>query len=77
LRREWHAVELVLLSVVRGKSGMTGKAPGQMASHPPLLTLPDVQVMGGDISPDGSYTLATSGYDRTVKLFAPDVLRAL
>ena len=33
--------------------------------------------MGGDVSPDGSFTVATSGYDRTLKLYGPDPLAAI
>ena len=32
------------------------------------------KVMGADISSDGSYTVATAGYDRTIKLYQPDPL---
>ncbi len=32
--------------------------------------------MGSDISPDGSYLIASTGYDRTIKLFSPDPLAA-
>ena len=32
------------------------------------------KVMGSDISPDGTYLVASTGYDRTVKLVAPDEL---
>lgn len=35
------------------------------------------KVMGGDICPDGSFTVATSGYDRTLKLYGPDPLAAI
>lgn len=31
------------------------------------------KVMGGDISCTGTYTIATVGFDRTMKVFAPDV----
>ena len=34
------------------------------------------KVMSSDVSPDGSYLVATTGYDRTVKLYAPDQLLA-
>lgn len=37
---------------------------------------PGLQVMGSDICPDGSYLIASTGYDRTIKLFAPDALAA-
>ena len=35
------------------------------------------KVMGADVSPDGSFTVATTGYDRTIKLYAPDLLADL
>ena len=35
------------------------------------------KVMGADISPDGTFTVATTGYDRTIKLYAPDALADL
>jgi U4/U6 small nuclear ribonucleoprotein PRP4 len=35
------------------------------------------KVMGADVSPDGTFTLASTGYDRTIKLYAPDPLADL
>lgn len=35
------------------------------------------KVMGSDVSPDGAFTIATTGYDRTIKVFAPDPLAEL
>jgi U4/U6 small nuclear ribonucleoprotein PRP4 len=34
------------------------------------------KVMCSDICPDGSHLVATAGYDRTIKLYAPDPLAA-
>lgn len=36
------------------------------------LTGHESRVMGGDIAPDGSHTIASVSYDKTVKLYAPD-----
>ena len=30
--------------------------------------------MAADISPGGGFLVATAGYDRTIKLYAPDLL---
>lgn len=35
------------------------------------------KVMAADISPDGAFTVASGGYDRTIKLYAPDPLADL
>ena len=35
------------------------------------------KVMGADVCPDGTFTVATTGYDRTIKLYAPDPLADL
>lgn len=34
------------------------------------------KVMSSDVCPDGSHLVATTGYDRTIKLYAPDQLLA-
>lgn len=36
------------------------------------LTGHESRIMGGDVAPDGSHTIASVGYDKTVKLWAPD-----
>ncbi len=36
------------------------------------LTGHESRVMGGDVCPDGSYTVASVGYDKTIKLWSPD-----
>ena len=41
------------------------------------LTGHEGKVMGGDICPDGSNTIASVSYDKTVKIWAPDELAAV
>lgn len=50
-------------------SGKTFALTRTLAGH-------EGKVMGSDICPDGSFLVASTGYDRTIKLFGPDPLAA-